>query len=63
MADPPPSNLDMLGWFGEEDLSVCDACGERACVTAVPSRALFCLGCGAIWIEGVRIDKERRILP
>src|SRR5581483_4333166 len=46
------TNLDLLGWFDE---------GERACVSLPEAKAAFCLACGAVHIDGVRIDVDRRI--
>jgi hypothetical protein len=51
----------MLAWFSEEERHVCRSCGERACVGLPEAVASFCLACGAVWIEGERIDPNLRI--
>ena len=57
----PPSDVDFLAWFGEDEREVCRDCGERASVTMPEVRASFCLRCGAITIDGERIDVDRRL--
>jgi hypothetical protein len=57
----PPPNVDMLAWFSEEEKHVCGSCDERACVTLPDALASFCLGCGAVSVNGVRIDSDLRI--
>lgn len=54
------SNLDLLEWFAEEERQLCGYCGERASVTLPDAQASFCLVCGAVTIDGLRIDVERR---
>ncbi len=52
----------MLGWFNEEEREECSACGRRACVRlpeGAPSR--FCLACGAVWLDGERLDANVKI--
>ncbi|HZR95870.1 MAG TPA: hypothetical protein VFA56_09255 [Gaiellaceae bacterium] len=55
------TNLDLLGWFDEDERAQCGTCGERACVSLPEAKAAFCLACGAVHIDGVRIDVDRRI--
>jgi hypothetical protein len=40
----------------------CGSCGERASVTVQDALASVCLACGAITLDGIRIDLERRLL-
>ncbi len=61
VAQVPPTNLDLLKWFMDEERAVCGSCSQRACVTVPEAKASFCLGCGAIHIDGERIDVEGRI--
>ena len=58
MQGPLPTNRDFLKWFSDDERSSCPSCGERACVTVEGALATFCLGCGAVWIEGERIDRK-----
>jgi len=51
----------MLAWFSEGERHVCRSCKENACVTLPGVLAAFCLACGAIWVDGVRIDAGLRI--
>jgi len=51
----------MLAWFSEDERQVCGSCKEKACVTLPGVLAAFCLACGAIWVDGVRIDAGLRI--
>jgi hypothetical protein len=57
----PPTNLDMLAWFSEDERSLCKSCGQRAAVSLPEADTCFCLGCAAITIDGVRIDGDRSI--
>ena len=57
----PPTNHDMLAWFSEEERGDCAHCGERGCVSLEGVRASFCLSCGAVTIDGVRIDVDRKL--
>ena len=54
-------NVDLLTWFSEEERQVCEDCGERSSVSLPEAVASFCLRCGAITIDGVRIDVDGRI--
>ena len=54
-------NVDLLTWFSEDERGPCDHCGERARVSLPDALAAFCLGCGAITIEGVRVDVDGRV--
>jgi hypothetical protein len=54
-------NTDLLAWFTEEERQMCGACGQRARVTVDGALTSFCLSCGAVWLEGERIDVDRRI--
>jgi len=56
----PPTNVDMLAWFSEDETHVCQGCGEHACVTMPDALASFCLGCGAVTVDGVRVDPGLR---
>jgi hypothetical protein len=58
---PEHSNVDLLAWFSEEERTVCGSCDERACVSLPDAFASFCLACGAVSVDGVRIDAELRI--
>jgi hypothetical protein len=51
----------MLAWFTDDERETCRACGELSCVTLTQAVASFCLGCGAITIEGRRIDVDRQL--
>jgi hypothetical protein len=51
-----PSNVDLLAWFSEEERHACAICGNRTSVSLAEARASFCFRCGAITIDGVRID-------
>lgn len=57
----PLSNVDLLAWFTEDERNVCGSCRERACVSVPEALASFCLACGAVVIDGRRIDVNRRI--
>jgi ribosomal protein S27E len=57
MEKPNRTNRDFLKWFSYEERSDCPNCGERACVTVEGAVAKFCLGCGAVWVEGERLDR------
>jgi hypothetical protein len=57
----PPSNVDMLAWFEEDERGQCASCHEKACVSLPHAHASFCLACGAISLNGERIDVDRRI--
>ncbi len=50
------SNRDLLEWFSDDERKVCSVCNERACVSLPEAAASFCLACGAIHIDGVRLD-------
>ena len=56
-----PSNADMLAWFREEERHVCGACHEKSCVTLPGVLASFCLSCGAVTLDGERLDVDRRL--
>jgi hypothetical protein len=58
---PAHSNVDLLAWFSEDERSECGSCGERACVGLPDVVASFCLACGAVTIDGFRIDADLRI--
>lgn len=55
------TNRDLLAWFSEEEREMCAACHERARVSFPEALASFCLSCGAIWADGVRIDVDGRL--
>jgi hypothetical protein len=54
-------NVDLLTWFSEEERQLCEDCGERSSVSLPEAFASFCLRCGAITIDGVRVDVDGRI--
>ena len=56
-----PTNQDMLGWFTDEEKNDCASCGEHACVSLQGAIASFCLHCGAVLIDGRRIDVDRKL--
>ena len=61
---PRPSlarNLDLLAWFSEDERQVCQSCGERSAVSVPDALASFCLRCGAVALDGVRVDVDGRI--
>jgi hypothetical protein len=60
-AEAGPSNVDMLAWFSEDERHVCESCGEKARVSLADVFASFCLACGAVWADGVRVDASPRI--
>ena len=53
---PYPTNRDFLTWFSDDERSWCPSCGER--VTVEGALATFCLGCGAVWVEGEHIERK-----
>ena len=55
------SNADMLDWFPEDERGECGSCGERSCVSLPRVVASFCLNCGAITLDGRRIDHGGRV--
>jgi hypothetical protein len=55
------SNEDLLAWFAEDERHVCGSCDQQTCVRLSDASASFCLACGAITIEGQRIDVNRHI--
>ena len=57
----PPRNIDFLAWFSSDERSDCEYCGGRTCVTLPDVAAVFCLGCGAVTIDGRRIDIDGSI--
>ena len=58
---PAHSNVDLLAWFSDDERNICAHCGERACVSLPDAVASFCLACGAVSIDGIRIDANLRI--
>jgi hypothetical protein len=50
--------VDMLAWFDEDERHICGACQERACVSLTGTLASFCLTCGAVTLDGHRIDQD-----
>jgi hypothetical protein len=58
---PPPSNVELLAWFPEKERDECVACGKNTCVTLPEAAATFCLACGAVILNGVRVDVDRRL--
>ena len=51
-------NVDFLAWFSEDERQICESCGERSAVSVPDAVASFCLSCGAVTIDGVRIDVD-----
>jgi hypothetical protein len=56
----PHTNGELLAWFSEDERGVCGECGEKARVSLPDALAGFCLACGAITVDGVRIDVAAR---
>ncbi len=56
-----PRNVDFLAWFSEDERQVCEGCGERSVVGVPEAVASFCLNCGAVTIDGVRVDIDGRL--
>lgn len=54
------TNLDLLEWFDESERAFCRACGHQTAVQLPEARATFCLGCGAVSVDGVRLDTNGR---
>ena len=54
------TNLDLLEWFDEDERSFCRGCGKRTAVQLPETRASFCLACGAVEVEGLRLDMNGR---
>jgi hypothetical protein len=62
MSEPSAArNVDFLAWFNEDERQVCEACGERSVVGVPEAVASFCLNCGAVTIDGVRVDIDGRL--
>jgi hypothetical protein len=55
------SNIDFLDWFGDDERRDCESCGERTAVGFAGVDAVFCLGCGAVWMKGDRLDVDLRL--
>jgi hypothetical protein len=55
------SNIDFLRWFDEGEREECGSCGERAAVGFPEVDAVFCLACASVWLQGQRLDVDRRI--
>jgi hypothetical protein len=59
MSQPEPlDNVDLLAWFSEDERQMCEGCGEPSAVSIPDAVALFCLRCGAVTVEGVRLDLD-----
>jgi hypothetical protein len=54
-------NVDFLAWFGEDERQVCKSCGERTMVSVPEAVASFCLSCGAVTIDGERLDVDGQL--
>jgi len=54
-------NVDLLTWFSEDERHVCESCGERSAVGLPEAVASFCLHCGAVMINGARVDVDARV--
>ncbi len=61
VAQSPFPNQDLLAWFSEDEKEICVSCGERTAVSLPDALASFCLACGAVSIDGVRIDRTLRL--
>ena len=55
------SNVDLLGWFTAEERHQCANCHATALVSVPEALASFCLACGAVWLEGERLDLNGHI--
>jgi hypothetical protein len=55
------TNVDMLAWFSEEERASCPYCGQRTSVGHPDAHATFCLNCGAVAIDGERVDVDGRL--
>jgi len=55
----PPSNVDRLALFAEDERDKCLFCGEKTCVTVPEAHASFCFTCDAVCLNGERIDVDR----
>ena len=60
MSTADPTNLDLLAWFSEDERRPCAYCGANACVSLTEALAYFCLDCGAITLDGRRVDTGGR---
>ena len=60
---PELTNLDMLDWFEKDERHDCGSCGARTAVTLPDAPASFCLSCGAITVDGCRIDPSAERPP
>jgi hypothetical protein len=56
-----PRNIDLLAWFSEDERQACESCGERSAVSVPDALASFCLRCGAVAIDGARVDVDGRV--
>jgi hypothetical protein len=62
VSQPPlPNNVDFLAWFSDEERQVCESCGKRSVVSVPDAVASFCLNCGVVTIDGVRVDVDGRL--
>jgi hypothetical protein len=62
VSEPPTfRNVDFLAWFSDDERQLCESCGERSAVTVPAAVASFCLGCGAVTIDGARVDVDSRL--
>ena len=61
IAGPGCPSPNLLAWFSEDERQVCQSCGERSAVSVPDALASFCLRCGAVALDGVRVDVDGRI--
>jgi NMD protein affecting ribosome stability and mRNA decay len=61
MATAARANIDLLAWFDESERAMCGSCREQTAVGLPGAETIFCLGCGAVWLRGERLDVNRRI--
>lgn len=55
------TDVDLLAWFAEDERQRCPLCGRHACVGLPEARAGFCPACGAVAIDGLRIESRGRL--
>jgi hypothetical protein len=53
--------VDFLAWFSEDERQGCKSCSERSVVSVPEAVASFCLSCGAVTIDGVRLDVDGQL--
>lgn len=61
MVTAASTNIDLLAWFSDSERAECLSCRQRAAVGLPGTETVFCLGCGAVWLHGERLDVNLRI--